>query len=303
MSEPSVEFVIAPEESGLRLDQVLTRRVSGLGRKRAAELFRAGAVRVDGHPAAKGALARPGSILTADLPAPDRALPEPDVQLDVLLETPTLVAVDKPAGRPSAALRASDRGTMAGALVARYPEMEGVGYGPREPGLIHRLDTQTSGVLIFARSQPSFEALRQALESGAMVKKYLAIVASDAIDEHGLIHGALAPSPQGKRVRVVPPDTRGAREARTEYRVVERCGRWALVEATAGRAYRHQVRVHLASRGSPIAGDTLYGGQRLRLGERHALHASHVACETAEVPRFEVDSPLPKDLADLFARG
>jgi 23S rRNA pseudouridine1911/1915/1917 synthase len=296
-----LDFEITQSEHGTRLDRLLVAHAPELGRKRAAELFADGLVRVDGRRVHKGTLALQGQRVSVELPESEHAVADADTPLEILLEHADFVVVNKRAGQPSAALRTTDRGTIAGALLARYPEMAGVGFGPLEPGLIHRLDTQTSGVLVAARSAEAFESLRGALESGNLDKRYLALVESSAIDERGVIQAPLGPHPKSaRRVGVVDISAPGAHAARSDYRVLERSGRFALVEVTASRAYRHQVRVHLASRGSPIVGDLLYGGLDVGLGERHALHASYVACDVAGVPPFAVTAPLPADMRDLL---
>ena len=297
------EFEVTPAEEGQRLDRILVQRLPGVGRKGAAELVRRGDVRVDGRRAVKAEQPAAGAHVAVRLPEEAAAVPEAG-PLEVLLERADLVVVDKPAGQPSAVLRGTDRGTLVNALLARYPEMAGVGFGAREPGLLHRLDTQTSGVLVAARHAESFAGLRSAFESGALHKTYLAVVEAERIDDGGIVSESLGPHPKNRRkVVTCPADSPGARPARSEYRVAERCGRWALVEVSAPRAYRHQVRVHLASLGAPIAGDLLYGGVDVGLGERHALHASSVA-HTGSVPEpFSVSSPLPPDLDRLLRHG
>src|SRR5690606_17154918 len=164
------------------------------------------------------------------------------------LVRPDLVVVNKPAGMPAAALRASDRGTLAGALLARFPEMASVGFGPREPGLVHRLDTFTSGLLVAARSEQSFRRLREALESGMLIKRYLAIVANHGLPERGFIESRLIPHPKNQRkVRALSREDPSGRPARSEYRVIERRAALSLVELSVGPAFRHQIRVQLAS--------------------------------------------------------
>ena len=293
------------EEAGQRLDRVVIRRVPGLGRKRAAQLFAEGAVHVDGRRAVKGEPATAGAELTVELSPTGSLAAEPDASLDVRLEMPELVVVSKPAGQPSVPLADTEPGSLAGALLGRYPEMRSVGYRPREPGLLHRLDTQTSGLLVAARSAPVFEHLRAELSAGRLVKHYLAIVGANGIDDQGTIDAPIAPDRSNrKRVRVGEDieNRHAARRARTRYRVVKRNARFALLEVEVSHAYRHQVRAHLSFIGHPIAGDVLYGGEPVEaLGARHALHASYVAwAGDAAVPAIAVEDRLPDDLRLLF---
>lgn len=284
---------------------MVIRRVPGLGRKRAAKMFADGAVHIDGRRALKGEPATVGAELTVELAEPESLAAEPEAPLDVRLETPELVVVAKPAGQASVPLEDAERGTLAGALLGRYPEMRSVGYRPREPGLLHRLDTQTSGLLVAARSAAVFEHLRAELRAGRFVKRYLAVAGAQGLDDRGTIDEPIAPDRTNrKRVRVGTEIEypRGGRRARTHYRVLERGSHFALLEVEVSHAYRHQVRAHLAFIGHPIAGDTLYGGEPVdALGPRHALHASYVAwAGDAAVPAFAVDDALPDDLRRLL---
>ncbi len=301
MTDDVFEFEVTPEEEGQRLDRILVQRLSDIGRRAATELVRRGDVRVDGRRAVKAEQPAAGARIAVRLPERSVAVPEPG-PLEVLLERTDLVVVDKPAGQPSAVIRGTDRGTLVNALLARYPEMAEVGFGPREPGLIHRLDTQTSGVLVAARDPRTFALLRAALESGTLHKTYLALVESDRVQDAGVVDAWLGPHARNRRkVAVKPPASPDARAARSEYRVLERADRWALVEVKAPRAYRHQVRAHLASVGAPIAGDVLYGGVELALGERHALHAASLGYTGPELAPFSITTPLPPDLAELLS--
>jgi len=303
----TLTFTVPPEEAGHRLDKLVVARTE-LGRRRTSELFADGRVTVAGRPASKGEPARPGDEITVLLSADDRPRPEPDLALDVRLETPHLVVVSKPAGQPSAPLR-GEAGTLAGALLGRYPEMAGVGHSPREPGIIHRLDTFTSGLVVAARSEDAFTRLHHALRQGALSKRYLAIVASDAVtEEAGSIDAVIAPDRKNpKRVLVgeaatVRSGKNRARAALTRFRVVERAGAWTLLELSVSRALRHQIRAHLAHSGCPIAGDAVYGGPPAsELGERHALHASYVAWAGDDtIDGFALEDPLPPDMAALL---
>jgi 23S rRNA pseudouridine1911/1915/1917 synthase len=312
-------FVVPAPLNGERLDKVLAELVPGLSRARARRAVEEGAVRVDGRRVPKGGVVEGGAridvaphvLVLGDVPP----LAEPEAHLNVVLETASFVVVDKPAGQPSAPLRADERGTLANALLGAYPEMAGVGYSPREPGLVHRLDTQTSGLLVAARNQEAFERLAAALRAGEMTKHYLLICRADGLPEEGTIEVPLAAHPKDQR-RVLacihPRDVmrNAPKAARTEYTVVETHGPWALVEARVAKALRHQIRAHFAAIEHPLLGDELYGGEKVALSEtrasrghalaRHALHAARIACRS---PKFDVTSPLPNELRALVEAG
>jgi 23S rRNA pseudouridine1911/1915/1917 synthase len=183
--------------------------------------------------------------------------------------------------------------------------MQGVGYRAREPGIVHRLDIQTSGLVVAARSAASFAHLTRALELEALRKRYLAVVAAQGLPEVGEIARALAPDAvHPERVRVLEPgDLTGyARQKTTRYRVLQRSARRALVEVEVGSAFRHQIRAHLAAIGHPILGDAVYGGEPVpELGARHALHASQITwAGDSNAAGFSVIEPLPPELSRLL---
>jgi 23S rRNA pseudouridine1911/1915/1917 synthase len=299
------EFVAQNEDGGKRLDKFLNERIDGLGRHQAAELCAGGHVRIDGKRAKKSALVSAGATISVELGEPEFLAPEPDLPLEVRLERAELVVVNKPAGMPSAPLKNSERGTLCSALLARFPEMRGIGYRAREPGIVHRLDIHTSGLVLAARTRDAFARLTHALELEAIHKHYLALVASEGLREIGAISRALAPDPtRPERVRVLDPeDFAGyARQKTTRYRVLRTHLGRALVEVEVGSAFRHQIRAHLAAIGHPILGDAVYGGLSVpELGARHALHASRISwAGDSTSAGFTVAEPLPLELSRLM---
>jgi 23S rRNA pseudouridine1911/1915/1917 synthase len=294
---------VEPEEAGERLDKLITRRFAGIGRKLARQLFQAGAVHIAGRRAQKGDRAEAGEEIVVDVPEVKAVIAEPEAALDVRLETKDLVVVQKPAGQPSAPLEPDERGSLASALVGHYPEMRSVGHRAREPGLLHRLDTQTSGLLVAARNVRAFECLRHALAQGEIKKRYLAIVPSAELDSEGVVDAALQPDPSDRRKVKIDNQRSRPKRAVTHWKVLERAGRWALIELEVSHAYRHQIRAHLAFIEHPIAGDVLYGGAAVAdLGARHALHASYVAWAGDDtVAAFAVEDHLPAELRRLLA--
>ena len=284
----------------VRLDTFLRGALPAMSRRLVRRLIAEGAVCVNGRPAAKGVRVAPGDRVTLpDLPA--TITPEPGLALAVLHEDDALVALDKPGGIPGHALDPRQRGTAAAFLLARYPEMADVG-DPLAPGLVHRLDSGTSGLLVAARTRAAHCALRAALRARAVEKRYLAWVAGDASALDGArVALPLAHDPRDRR-RMLPA-TAGVRAwpAETRLAIVAAGRERSLVEATILTGVTHQVRVHLAARGHPVLGDVLYGGAPAGLPRgRHALHAAGLTLPHPTDGRpLSLSALLPADLAAL----
>ena len=282
------QLEIQEQEVGTRLDRVLCNRLT-LSRSQVRRLFETGEVRRNGRRAGKGELVARGDRveLGAEL-RESSAQPDSSVALEVVYEDLDLVIIDKPAGIPCHPLRPGELGCIANGLLWRYPEMSGTGYDDRQPGLVNRLDNDTSGLVLAARSPDAFAALRGALEGGQIQKRYLALVAQPVRPQ--TIELSLAPSPRHRaRVEV---NALG----RPAVSVVTGCrghGELFVLEVLASRAYRHQVRAHLAAIGSPIIGDVLYGGL---FGARHYLHAEWLSFKHpfSGAP-IELSATLPSD--------
>lgn len=277
----SFDFTAEDAAAG-RLDKAVLARAPGSTRALVAACFAAGGVRAGGKPAGKADRPAPGARIDVDglAETADRAPPpEPDAPLAVAWEDAALVAFDKPAGQPCHPVRPGERGTLAGAALARYPELAGVGGDPAIPGLLHRLDAGTSGLVLAARTQAAFDAVRAQIAAHAVRKVYLALV-EGAVEKAGGVSGHLAHADSFRgRMRCVSPGAlpRGEKPmfAETFYRPLRREGAFTLLEVTIFTGVTHQIRCQLASAGHPVAGDTLYGARPLPApaGPGHRLHS------------------------------
>jgi 23S rRNA pseudouridine1911/1915/1917 synthase len=301
------EYVVTKELDGARVDKAALTLATNISRAQMKKAIAEGAVRVNGRRRPKGALVVEGEVITIlaeVVQAKDAsAVPEPDAPLRVLFESAAVLVVDKPAGQPSAPLEDGETGTLANALVGHYPELAEVGYSAREPGLLHRLDTDTSGVLVVARTAAAFEQLKVGLKADRIHKSYLLVCREADLPDRGTIEFPIASHPKDQRrvyACIHPRDVAryAPRPATTTYEVVERGPVWALVGVEVARALRHQIRVHFAAIEHPLAGDVLYGGDGKARGH-HALHASRVAFED-DVLGFDVSSPVPEDMVALI---
>ncbi len=277
------EGVVGPRQDGKRLDAFLAEAL-GVSRARVRRALAAGAVTWRDRPAgleAKGAPVASGDEIRVE-PQPDPAeappLPEPGAPLGVLTEGDGWLAVDKPAGTPVHPLRVGESGTVANALVARHPELVGVGEGGLRSGVVHRLDVDTSGVLLFATAEDAWQRLRGAFRSHKVEKTYLAVVAGRLEGEGELILRLGVGRHRPARVRVLPGEGAGAgRRTQTRWRSLAASDEASLVEARPTTGFLHQIRVSLAHLGHPILGDAAYCGPEHALAPRQLLHARHLA--------------------------
>ena len=299
-------------ERGLRLDAFLVRRGLAPSAAAARRLLLDGGVRIEGGPprVRKGERLMPGQVVEVVAPSPEGDPAQPDATavaapspLAVLHLDEALVAIDKPPGIPSHPLRPGERDTAVSALLARYPECQQASLDPREGGLVHRLDTGTSGVLVAARHRQSWQQLRQSFSGQGCTKTYVAEVVGLLPDGPARSAGAhLVDVPIGRvgrrggHVRIGVG--RSPMEARTEVRVLRRRSSSTLVEARLERGRPHQVRVHLAHLGFPVVGDGLYGPERegaeagtQRLLHLHAWKVRFPHPTSGAV--VEIEAPLP----------
>lgn len=296
--EPRASLICNPEDQGSRLDSFLRRQLPHLSRRAVRELIASGKVLVDGRPAPKGVRLTGGERI--DVPSriahSQHLAPNPDLAVPILYEDPYLVAVDKPSGISSVALRPYERFTVANFLLARYPEMGDLSPLGLEAGLVHRLDRNTSGVLLAARTRFVRDFLAAEFGHGRVSKGYWALV-HGRVPRGGVVDLPLQHDPADRRkIRIAPTGSAG-RVARTRYDPLQWFGdAYTLlwVEITTG--VMHQIRAHLASIGHPILGDALYGGQPLSL-RRHFLHAARISFTHPHLlSPLTVEAPLPTEL-------
>ncbi len=292
--------------SAERLDHYLVRTGHAASRRDAREMVARGAVLLNGRHGIKGAIVNPGDNVEVEAPSILAAIePDADVHLEILFEDPALIVVNKPGGVPCHPLRPGERGPLMNAVVARFPEIADIGEKPLEGGLIHRLDNGTSGALMIARTAEAFATMRRAIRSGAIKRKYLALVSGNLRTSLNLSK-PIAHHPKNPRRMVVVSDEAeiaklGARPAVTRVEAVRRVGDFTLVAVTPSTGMRHQIRVHLADAGYPIVGDELYGGAPADLGSgRFWLHLAEMEFEWPASGLSKVSAPAPDELEKML---
>lgn len=225
------------------------------------------------------------------------------VNIAVLYEDKDIIVLEKPAGMVVYHDVQHQSGTIIDWLFERYPDIHSVGDDPGRPGIVHRLDKDTSGVLVVARNQNSFQRLKKLFQTRDIQKTYSALVVGNIKNESGIIDTPIARSTKYFARRVVGGKQGRAREAITEYRVRERFKEYTLLDVFPKTGRTHQIRSHLAHIGHPIACDTLYGGKKFMCPagvERQFLHASSVEFVGPSGARMHFGAPLSEDLVDAL---
>jgi len=291
----------APE----RLDHCLVRLGLAPSRRAAREFIEDGRVRVNGRRLPKGASVTSGDRVELVDPAPPlEILPNPTIDIPILYADAAMLVVNKPGLMPCHPLRAGERDTVINAVVAQYPETAFDGGKPLEGGLVHRLDNGTSGALMIARTPAALRTLRAALRSGAVRREYHALVVGD-LAAPVEIATPIAHHPKNPRKMVTSPaterDYRG-RPAATSIIPLRRHGAYTFVQALPRSGSRHQIRVHLASIGHPLAGDELYGGPAAAMlpPGRFWLHLAALELDSPAGGRVQLQAPLPADLLEAL---
>ncbi len=287
--------------AGERLDRIVA-LIGDLSRAEAAATIGAGGVRVDGAPASSGKVRLvEGQTVEVDPGAvPQKPLPSADagVEFGVVYEDDSVIVVDKPAGLVVHPGAGNLDGTLVSGLLARYPDLEGVGEDPVRPGIVHRLDAGSSGLLVVARTDAAADHLIAQFADHSATRRYDAMVWGVPDAPHGIIDAPIGRD-RGDPLKMAV--VTGGRPARTDYRVIGTYSTPALVsrlECRLETGRTHQIRVHLGSIGHPLVGDPTYGQRRANLGlDRPFLHAAELAFDhPATGERVTFTSPLADDL-------
>ena len=281
------------ERGDVRLDYYLAGLGLDLTRSRLRQLIDSGDVLVNGAAVKPAHRVRPGDRVLVSVPPPRPAVAvAQDIPLNVVYQDAELVVIDKPAGLAAHPGPGHPDQTLVNGLLALCPDIQGIG-GEIRPGIVHRLDKDTSGLMIAAKTERAHHSLSQQIKDRLVAKGYLALVEGIPSPESGVIEAPIGRDPR-RRTRMAV--TVEGRESRTGYRLLERAGAYSLLELRLHTGRTHQARVHLSWLGHPILGDAVYG-RRSPLLTRHFLHAHRLALAhpaTGEPLAFR--SPLPSDL-------
>ena len=285
----------ANADAGLRLDVYLAKEQIAPSRSSIRRLIEGGAVRVNGRVETKPSYrVRASDIIEVSLPSPGDApacVPPEDIAISVLYEDNDVLVVDKSRGMTVHPGAGRTTGTLVNALLGRQMSLSGIG-GPLRPGIVHRLDRNTTGVMIVAKNDRAHLKLAADLAARRVGRHYLALVRGNIVENEGVVDAPIGRHPVNRKRQAV---IIGGRRAVTRFRVLERYGDYTLIEATLETGRTHQIRVHMQYIGRPVAGDPLYGGVCDELGlTGQALHSARVEFThplTGEHMVFTADMP------------
>jgi 23S rRNA pseudouridine1911/1915/1917 synthase len=309
---PILSFQVNSDESAKRLDVFLAEKDPVLSRARVKRLIEKGNVQVAGRKAKAGLRLRRGDVVTLALPEPQRSeVQAQPIPLTILFEDPHIIVVDKPAGMVVHPAPGNYSGTLVNALLSHCPDLSGIG-GVLRPGIVHRLDKDTSGVLVAAKDDLAHRALSEQFKKHTPKRRYIGVVFGQ-LPEEGEIAASIGRHP-GHRKKMSTRPRRG-REAKTRWNVLQRFRHFNLAEFRLETGRTHQIRVHLSSLGHPLLGDPLYGGrgrlasveplilrQALQKLRRQALHAVSLGfAHPVTGKKLEFSSPLPDDMGNTIA--
>ena len=284
------------ERDGERLDVFLARMDGTLSRSRIQKLIADGCVAVDGKTPKASQRLTTGATVAVELPEPEATdvVPE-DIPLDILYEDEDVIVVNKARGMVVHPAAGVSRGTLVNALLAHCKDLSGIN-GALRPGIVHRLDKDTSGVMIAAKNDAAHRSLAEQIQEKTAKRVYWAILTGNIAETEGVIHGAIGRNPKDRQKMAVVQEN--GKDATTNFRVLERFGAYTLAECRLLTGRTHQIRVHMAYIGHPVVGDPKYGAKKCPFSiEGQALHSRTLMFthpRTGE--RMEFEAPLPEDM-------
>jgi len=286
-------YSLTADEGDARLDKYVCARHSELSRTQVQKLIAAGNITVNGKPAKPGLRLNVGDKIELNIPpTPPQELKPEAIPLKIIYEDEDLLAVDKPAGLTVHPAPGHPAHTLINAILAHFPHLADIGDSLR-PGVVHRLDKDTSGVMLVAKNSIAQTDLAKQFKSHSVTKAYLALVKGKLEPENGIIEADIGRDPRNRKKMAVVAE---GREARTEYRVVKYIGGYTLLEVMPETGRTHQIRVHLAAIGFPVVGDKIYGVKAPFL-TRQFLHACRLGFKLPSTGQYiEFESELPEDL-------
>jgi 23S rRNA pseudouridine1911/1915/1917 synthase len=291
--KPSIYKLIS-EEQGIRVDKYISEHCPDLSRTRAQKLISDGYVRINGDIARAGNKLDTGDTITVEIPPLEPVLLQPeDIPLTIIYEDDDLLVIDKPAGLTVHPAPGHSSHTLVNALLSHFSALPDS--GQERPGIVHRLDKDTSGVMVVAKNVTAQENLMDQFKARTVVKRYQVLVKGHLSPKEGVIEAPVGRDPRHRQQMAVVPESRG-REATTEYTVIRYIGEFSLLEVRPVSGRTHQIRVHLKAIGFPVAGDKVYGVKAAPLKRQfvHAAVLGFILPSTGEYREFT--SPLPEDL-------
>jgi len=303
MSDDVRQFLV-PSGPEQRLDKYLVECLPELSRSRLQGLIKDGFVKINGtQPGKAGEKVEGGDVIEIRLPPtqPSGIIAE-EIPLEVIFENEKLVVINKPAGMVVHPAAGHASGTLVNAVLAHAPELEGIG-GEQRPGVVHRLDKDTSGLIVMAKDERTHRWLQDQFRLRKVKKVYLALVEGVPPTPEGRIEAAIARDPSHRKQMAVVSENKG-RAAVSEYHTIERFPGYTLVEVHPLTGRTHQIRLHMAFVGCPIVGDTVYGHKKpTQELTRHFLHAYRltITLPGEKAPRT-FEAPLPPELDDLLSK-
>jgi 23S rRNA pseudouridine1911/1915/1917 synthase len=304
MNESVTELTITTAEAGQRLDKLLVDQFPDLSRAQLQTYIKDGFITINGGAVKPGIKLRGGEVIRVEFPPVTTPTLEPEhIDLNILYEDSEIAVLEKPAGLVVHPGTGITSGTLANALLGRYPEIGQMYGSDRRQGIVHRLDRDTSGLMVVARTRKAMNNLMTQFQDRTVAKTYIALLERTPKTLTGRIEAPIARDPQQrKRMAVV----RDGKPAITEFKVIETNFRegQALVELNILTGRTHQIRVHMAFLGCPVVGDNVYGFRKQRVGlKRHFLHAAKLAFDHPKTgERMSFESPLPSGLQNVLEK-